>query len=174
MSKHYSRILSAARYQAELEAYINYISGKASRQLNIGNGKKRLASTTLYVLPFAFPATSNTYLQQSAATAAWTEYEGEIGGHAVATLPANTSAVKIRGARAARIIVVTGRSPDGVVKTSHITSAKYLSYGGTSRSVPFGRAGATDTLETVFEAIKSVLAPTGSANKVYLEPEKVA
>ncbi len=173
MGKPYSRITQAARYQAELNAYIEFITGKANRQPNIGKGKKRQPSTTLYVLPFAFPATSNVYLQQSAATPTWTEFEGEIGGHAVTAVPANTTAVKIRNAKAARVVVVTGRTAEGTVKQSHITGASYLKYGGTRQSVPFGRAGATDTLETVFEAIKSVIAPAGSANKVYLQPEKV-
>lgn len=173
MSKHYSRILSAARYQAELTAYIEFITGKASRQPKIGAGTKRQPSTTLYVLPFAFPAASNTYLQQSAATPAWTDYKGELGAHTVATLPANTNAVKVRGAKAARVVVVTNRQTTGTVAQSHITGAKYLSYKGNSHSVPFGRSGASDTEDTVFQAIKAAIAPAGSTNRVYLQPEKV-
>jgi hypothetical protein len=174
MSKKFSRILQGARYNAELTAYIEYLTGKSTRQPNIGNGKARPNLTTLYVHPYAFSASATVLLQQSASTTAWTTYEGDLGGRTLTAVPSGSEGIKIRGAKAARIIVITGRTGEKVVKTSHVTAAKYLKYAGNSTSVPFGRSGSTDTVDAAFTAIKALIAPSGSTNKVYLQPEKVA
>lgn len=173
MSRHYSRIQQAARYQQALNNYVAYVQGKSERQPNIGNGKKRDASQTLYIRPFGVPATSSDLFTVSGSLPTWEEFSGIISGHAVATVATGKTAVKVRGFKASRVIIITGRAQDGTVKESHITKTKYLSYGGKSRSLPFGRAADADTELSVFTTIKSALTPAGSGNRVYLSPEKI-
>jgi hypothetical protein len=172
MSKHYSRILQAARYQTALTAYTEYITGKAERQPNIGTKGNRPPSTKLYISPFSFTIGATDKLETSANQAAWTEHEGAFGSHTLAALPSGDVSFKIRGFRPSKVVIITGRSGSGTVKTSHITKTKYLSYGGSSRSIPFGKAASGDTEVTVFDTIRDLVAPTGSPLKVYLSPEK--
>lgn len=172
MSKHYSRILQAARYQAALNAYVEYVTGKAERQPNIGTKGNRPAQTTLYITPFSLTLGPTDKIQCGANETAWNANEGAFGSHVVATLPAGDVAFKIRGFKPAKVVIVTGRSAQGKVTPSHITKQKYLSYGGTTRTIPFGKAAAGDTEATVFQTIKDLIAPAGSSTKVYLSPEK--
>lgn len=171
MSKHYSRLLQASRYQAALAKYVAYIEGRANRQPNIGNGKKRDTSQTLYVKPFATPEASTDLYKCSAGLTAWNTYKATLGGHALDVAGNGINVIKARGFKAARVVIVTGRSADGSVKESHITGSKYLSYGGKSVSLPFGRVNNTDTPLTVFNAIKTELTPVGSTTKVYFSDE---
>ncbi len=171
MSKHYSRIVQASRYQLALESYVAYIEGKANRQPNIGSGRTRDASQTLFVTPFSVNLGSTVKLQVSASQPAWAEHEGAFGDHTVAVLPGGDTSVRLRGVKAARVTIVTGRKTKPDVDESHITKMKYLNYGGTSRSIPFGRAAAGDTEVAVFETIKGLIAPPGSATRVYLTSE---
>jgi hypothetical protein len=172
MSRHYSRILQAARLQQELTAYVEFLTGKAERQPNIGTRGGRPAQTALYITPFTLTLGANDKIQCGANSASWTANEGAFGSHVTATLPAGDVAFKIRGFQPAKVVIVTGREATGTVKTSHITKGKYLSYGGTSRSIPFGKAAAGDTEAVTFQTIKDLIAPAGSTTKVYLQPEK--
>lgn len=172
MSKHYSRIMQAARYQAALTNYVEYVTGKTERQPNIGTKGNRPAQTTLYITPFTITLGANDRIQSGANSQAWTAHEGAFGSHVVATLPAGDVAFKIRGFKPAKVVIVTGRLTQGEVKPSHITKQKYLSYGGTTRTIPFGKAAAGDTEAVTFQTIKDLIAPAGSTTKVYLSPEK--
>ena len=173
MSRHYSRINQAARYQAALENYVAYIQGKTERQPGIGTKGTREPSQTLYVNPFTVNIGTADTIKVSASRTAWDAHEAAFGTHTVAALPAGDVALSLRGFKPARAVIITGRSNAAkTVKESHITKTKYLSYGGTSRSIPFGKSAANDVEVTVFQGIKSTLAPAGSGVVVYLSPEK--
>ncbi len=173
MGRHYSRIAGAARYQQALTNYVAFIEGKTNRQPGIGTGKKRDKSQILFVKPFGAPAATSDLFQVSASQTAWVAHEGSFGSHALATLPSGGAALRVRGFRPARVVIVTGRQDNGVVKESHITKQKYLSYGGTSRSIPFGKAAAGDTELGVYDTIRGLLVPTGSTVRAYLSPERI-
>lgn len=172
MSKKFSRVLAGARYQQELTNYLKWLQGQTDRQPNIGKKGNRPASKILYVKPFAYKIPAGVLLQVSGADPAWESYKSSFSVHTVDTLPENTESLKIRGYRAARVNIITGRTPGGVVKTSHITEAKYLSYGGKAQSVPFGQgASGTETEIQAFDLIKT--SAELSKLPVYLIPEKI-
>ncbi len=175
MSRHYSRINQAARYTAALENYVAYIQGKTERQPGIGTRAARQPSQVLYVNPFSLNIGTADTIKVSADKQAWDTHEGAFGVHTLAALPSGDVALTLKNFRASRVTIVTGRSnAERTVKESHITKTKYLSYGGTSRSIPFGKSasGASETELAVFQTIKTELAPVGSTLKVYLSPEK--
>ncbi len=170
MSRKFSRINQASKLTVELENYIAWLTGKAERQPGIGTKTPRQPSIALYVTPFNLTIPTSVKIHQSANKVAWEKYEGEIGARTIMTLPAGTESIKLRGYRAPRINVVTGRgSANRSVKSSHITKAKYLNYGGTSVSVPFGKGAADTSEDAAFQAIKAAIPNT----LIYLIPEKI-
>jgi hypothetical protein len=167
--------MQAARYQLALENYVAYMQGKTERQPQIGTKQPRQPSQVLYVNPFSLNIGTADTIKVSADRTAWDTHEGAFGTHTLAALPSGDVGLSIKNFRAARVSIVTGRSNAArTVKESHITKTKYLNYGGTSRSIPFGKtsAGSAETEVTVFQTIKTSLAPVGSTLKVYLAPEK--
>lgn len=151
----YSRIVSASRYAKALENYIKYVSGTADRQGKIGQGTKRPPSKTLYVNPFSLKTTDKQYAETSASETAWNDTKANLTGYTKETLTAGTEfALDASGYRAARISIKTGVSDAGTIKTSKVTGMKYLSYGGKSSSVPFGKKENTDTESAVFDVLK--------------------
>lgn len=167
--------MQAARYQLALENYVAYMQGKTERQPKIGTQQPRQPSQVLYVNPFSLSIGTADTIKVSADRAAWDTHEGAFGTHTLAVLPGGDVALTLKNFRAARVTIVTGRSnAERTVKESHITKTKYLSYGGTSRSIPFGKtaSGSVETELAVFQTIKTAVAPVGSTIKVYLSPEK--
>ncbi|GBF86305.1 hypothetical protein [Aphanothece sacrum] len=68
--------------------------------------------------------------------------------------PAADDIILIGGrARPAKVVITTGLTSKGVRKTSDRTKLPYLSYGGTSGSIPFGRLNGTDEELTAYNAI---------------------
>lgn len=169
MSRKFSRVQAGAKYQQELTAYIDWLTGKAERQPNIGTKGNRPASQVLYLAPFGYSLPSTILVQQSAQQAAWTAHEALFANRTFATLPSGDSSIKLRNYRAPRVNFITGRQTGGTPKTSHITKAKYLSYGGKSASIPFGKKSGDTSIEAAFAEIK------GDATNllVYLIPEKL-
>jgi hypothetical protein len=92
-----------------------------------------------------------------------------------ATAPADANnLIKLGDFKAARVMVVSGRSAQGTSKTSAVTGMKYLSYGGTSTSFPFGRKNETDTQQAGFDAIRAQLqAADAFANATYSLKQEV-
>lgn len=167
----YSRIVTASRYAKALDNYIKYVSGTAERQTKIGQGTKRPPSKTLYVTPFGLKTATNQFIEVSAAETAYTDYSANLTGYVKATLTSGTeSSIKPSGFRPARISIKTGSSEAGTVTTSKVTGMKYLSYGGKSSSVPFGRKETADAESAVFEILKTKIAT--STNKVSWIREK--
>lgn len=141
MADRYSDILQGARLKKALDNYIKYLSGEVDRQPNIGNGTPRPASKTLYVSPFSVSLASKQYAQVSGSEAFWTAHKSKFTGYTKESVDGGNgeTGLKLKGYRAARVSYRTGIKPTGVAATSNATKMKYLSYGGTSSSAPFGK-----------------------------------
>ena len=99
-----------------------------------GNFLINLATTQLVRVTAAVPSVSS-YQSKS-----------ELASRVKTAVGSGNTTIKPEGFSAARVIITSGRSASGTPKTSAVTGAKYLDYGGTSTSIPFGRKDGTDTL----------------------------
>ena len=173
MAKRYSRILSAAKYYSAVDNYIKYITDPDRRGINVGNGKPRSPSQALYVDPFAVALANGQVVKQSASVPTWTARSAQFAGRTNAVKPADEDLIiKLADYKAARVIITTGVSAQGVKKISRVTKLPYLSYGGTSTSVPFGRKDAADTVTAAFLEIKTAITAAVNGASVTLVPEK--
>jgi hypothetical protein len=169
----YSRILESAKYYSAIDNYIKYITDASKRGQNVGNGKARQPSQRLFIDPFNIALAAGQVVPTSAAEPTWTKYNAAMGAHTGATAPGDENLiVKVAEFTPARVVIATGRSNTGVAKTSKVTGLKYLDYGGTSTSVPFGRATAAETMTAAFDAIKTAIVAQTAGARVTLTPEK--
>jgi hypothetical protein len=149
-----------------------------NRQPNIGKRGARKPSKKLGVVPFNVPLLAGQLAYESGALPTWETYRAELGTHTVELTAGNVkNAVRLERYSAARIIIVSGRSATGTQKTSHITGRKYMSHGGTSTSLPFGKASeaAAETEEATFAAISAAVRGANTTGiRVTLKPEKFA
>lgn len=160
MAERYSRILSAATLYPQLKNYLNYIQTMDDRNPNVGQGRPRPASQVLFIRPFNYNLPVGQMHKTSGAQPTFNSYssEGQIGSRVTSVTPTGDgNVVDLDNFKPARVIITTGRSTTGTVKTSRITKAKYLSYGGTSTSLPFGKANDTDTYADAVAAIRTTL-----------------
>lgn len=165
-SRRYSRIMEAARYYAAIDNYIKYITDASKHSTNIGSGDPRAASIKLYIKPFGRALAANQMIETSGAEPTWNTYGPKFAGRTTAAAPGDAGLIIVpEDFKAARVKITTGKSAQGIVKVSRVTGLKYLSYGGKSSSVPFGR-GATvgETMETAFGEIEAAIRPTLSGN----------
>lgn len=111
--------------------------------VGVGNGKNRAAPKKLYIHPFNITMPTTLMALTSASSTSYEALESKVVGYAIATLPVDGTvfARKPRQYSPARVVQTIERRSKGTSKTSHITKNPYLSYGGTSRSVPFGQTG---------------------------------
>jgi hypothetical protein len=174
MGQRYSRILEAAKLAPQLEAFLDYQKNAARRGTRVGQGEPRPKSNPLYIKPFNIPLADTQKVRVTAAIPTIAAYgsNSEIASRTDAEPGAGVTLIKPEGFSAARVVITSGRSANGTPKTSAVTKAKYLSYGGTSTSIPFGRKNATETLTAAFEAIKAQIIAANPAVKVSLTREK--
>jgi hypothetical protein len=157
MADRYGDILRGARLKVALDNYIKYLSGEVSRQPNIGKGKPRAENTELYVHPFGTTLASKQSVLVSGNKAFWGTHKSKFANYtadAIVTENGETS-LKLKGFRAARASYKTGISPTGKEATSNATKMKYLKYGGTSTSIPFGNSATPKTESAAFDDIKT-------------------
>jgi hypothetical protein len=172
MADRYSDILKGARLKKALDNYIKYLSGEVDRQPNIGNGTPRPAGTTLYVSPFATKLATKQYAQVSGSEAFWTANKTKFGTHTKDSIDGGSgeTALKLKGYRAARVSYKTNIGQKGTPETSNATKMKYLSYGGTYSSAPFGQK-TTETENAAYTDIAGNFTVNATA-KVYWNREK--
>lgn len=173
-NRRYSRILEAAKYYASIDNYIKYITDATRRGQNVGTGEARPPSQPLFIRPFNVDLATGQLARSSAAAPSWTTYSARFGTFVTATAPADPgNIVKLAGFRPARVVITTGRSGTGTVKTSKVTGMKYLDYGGKSTSIPFGQNATVTDQQAAFDTIKNAIV-TGitPAPLVTLQPEK--
>jgi hypothetical protein len=170
--KRYSRILSAAKYYSSIDNYIKYITDSTKRGNRVGTGDPRPASKKLYILPFNIDLATGQVTIASGSEQAFTTYSAALGTHTTGTAPADEDNIlKLGDFTAARVIITTGRSNNGVAKTSTVTGQKYLSYGGKSTSLPFGKKTDTETQAAAFAEIKTAILGVTAGAIVTLKPE---
>lgn len=176
MTRRYSRILGAAKYYSAIDNYIKYITDASKRGQNVGQGKKRPESTKLYIDPFDVKMAAGQRAVASGALPTWNQYKSiaAVSNRVTDQAPADTDLIITpEGWKAARISIKTGISDNGIVKTSKVTGLKYLSYGGTSSSLPFGRNDETETETAAFNTLVAAIEPTLSGNfDITYIPEK--
>lgn len=172
-AQRYSRILQAAKLYSAVDNLIKSITDSTRKGQNVGNGSPRQPSQKLFIDPFNIALATGQVVPATGAKPSWTTYSASIGNRASATPPTNEDLiVKVSDFTAARVVITTGRSTTGVKKVSKVTGLAYLSYGGKSTSLPFGRNAAGDTMQAAFEEIRTrILAATAGAI-VTLTPEK--
>jgi hypothetical protein len=175
MGQRYSRILEAAKLAPQLEAFLDYQKNSARRGSRVGKGKPRPKSQALYIDSFGIPLADTQVIRVTASVPTVSAYQSKSQlASRVKTAPgAGKTLIKPDGFKAARIVIASGRSATGVEKTSNVTKAKYLSYGGESTSIPFGRKDGPDTLVLAFDAIKTQLLAGNPDLKISLTQEKV-
>lgn len=160
MARRYKRILESAKYYAAIDNYIKYITDASKRGSKVGQGKPRPESIRLYLEPFGQDLTTGQKVRASAALPTWDKVKGvgAVSSRVAATAPTDADNIlRLEGFKPAKVAVVSGRSDKGVAKTSAVTGLKYLSYGGSSTSFPFGKTSDTDSESGAFEAIKAAL-----------------
>lgn len=176
----YSRILESAKYFAAIDNYIKYVTDSTKRGSRVGTGKKRPPSQLLYLIPFGRTLvsdegdpTKNQMAVARGARATWDRVKGEaeVNTRVKQTAPANAGLiVRLEDFRPARVNIITGRAGQGTAKTSAVTGMKYLSYGGKSTSIPFGKKVAADDQQDTFDLIKAALSIPNS--KISLSKER--
>jgi hypothetical protein len=84
---------------------------------------------------------------------------------------------KPEGYQPARAIIVTGRtsgSANAKVTTSKVTGMKYLSYGGNSTSIAFGKASYTELFTTSASAVRTAIVGVTAGAVVTIKEEKIS
>lgn len=172
--RRYSRIVQSARYYSAIDNYLKYIQDSTKKGQNVGKGKKRPPSKKLFVEPFSINLVENQFASVSGSEDAWNAYGAQFAGYTKAVLSANTQeACDIEGFRPARVIIKTGITDTKTVKTSAVTGMKYLSYGGVSTSLPFGRK-ATEQESDAFAALAAAIPkPNPTATRITWSKERV-
>lgn len=135
--------------------------------------KDRPPSQQLFVLPFSRELPANYFVKASAFNAVVTSYLAKVNAGAAVrardTLTLGTQfAIRLDGFSAARVSIRTGRASTGTRETSKTSGLRYTSYGGSSRSIPFGKANATETMDEAFTAIKDAILDGVSATNAPL------
>jgi hypothetical protein len=175
-AQRFSRIIEAAKLYPFLDNFIKWQTQAEKRGTRVGQGKPRPVSIKLYITPFAVPLPAGQLAEQSASAPAWNTYSAKFGSHTTAARPAtDANVIQVRDYSAPRVNIKTAIASTGKVKTSAQTGRKYLSYEGSSTSIPFGKAAPGDTVEGVFGDIRTSIyggatAPAGT--RVTLVPEK--
>jgi hypothetical protein len=172
-SRRYSRILQSARYYSAIDNYIKYITDASKKGARIGSGTARPASRILYVNPFGLDLGSGSLAKVSGALSTWNTRKTALTGFTLEDLPADTVGLKLDGFRSARVVIVTGLSANGSVKTSAVTGMKYKSYGGSSSSLPFGKKPGYLDQTSAFNEIKADIGDLGASARISFTPESV-
>ncbi len=154
------RILRGQRGAAAKAKFLNHLEGIDTVSA-IGTRGKRADPKDLFITPFNIKLGPTVVLKQSALLTSFNKLHTAAGTHSPVALAANDTAIKLRGARAARVSASDGLTDTAAVKTSKLTGLKYASQGGKSYSLPFGKSSFTateveaDVFEIIHEALKT-------------------
>lgn len=175
-SRRYSRIMQAAKLYSSVDNLIKYWQDSTRRGSKVGQGEPRPKSIKLYVNPFGFNLGAGQVALTSGAEPAYNQYQTSLGTRTKRIAPTDENAIiKLANFKAARVIIKTGRSTQGVAKTSKVTGQKYLSYGGKSTSLPFGQKGGneTDAQQAAFLEIRQAIVQLTPGAIVTLQEERI-
>lgn len=169
----YSRILQAAKYYSAVDNYIKYITDSSKRGSRVGTGKARPKSKRYFIDPFGIKLGTGQVVAVTASQTAFDAYKGDINTRFAETEADGDNIIPVRNFKAARAIITTGRAQSGTPKTSAVTGMKYLSYGGQSTSIAFGRKNETEEFAAAATEIKGLIQTRVSGAIVTVSPEVV-
>ena len=143
--------------------------------------RNRVKSKPLYIIPFGLTVPAKVFVTASASGDAITAYKAaaNTGGARFKEqldIAGGESSFKLAHYHAARVQICTGVADTGTPKKSKTSGLPYKSYGGHSKSIPFGRkTGSTETEQQAFDVIKEAINPGGQtkATLITLRPEKI-
>ncbi|MBE9155384.1 hypothetical protein IQ265_00790 [Nodosilinea sp. LEGE 06152] len=162
----YYRVLTGARGITARQKYLDFLAGAQERALDPGVGEDRPESVALYVKPFAFPLPASHVLRESALSPSWEHCRNIAPTQQFVTAAlGDDTAITIRSYKPARIIR-TQKGPRQAQKRSDITGLPYRPYNNRSRSIPFGKNLANDTVASVGATLIAAYATTGFSARI--------
>jgi hypothetical protein len=161
-----------------IAAYKNYLDHpEVARQDD--PVKNRTKSEKMYLTPFGITVPAKVLVIASASGEAINAYGNKVntGGARYKQALANDEfAVLPRHYHAARVQIRTGVADTGTPKKSKTSGLPYKSYGGSSKSIPFGqKAGSGEDEKNAFNIIKQAINPNANPVRgtlVTLIPER--
>jgi len=157
----YYRVLTGGRGTLARTRYLEFLSGAQERALDPGVGEDRPPSVPLYVKPFAFPLPASHVLRESALSPSW-EHCRTIAPtqQFVSADLGDDTAITIKSYKPARIIR-TQLGAREAQRRSQTTGLPYRPYNNRSRSIPFGKNLANDTVASVGATLVAAYATPG-------------
>lgn len=149
-----TKLAQAKRLAVYWDNYINYLSTLDDRQPGVGQGKPKPPQTKLYIKPFSLTLDTDQFLEGNGTSSRWGTFQTHFVNRTKDTL--NTSggeiSLNLKRFTPARIVIKTGMSTTKTVATAKTTKRKYITYGGESGSIPFGR----NTTEAELDAYNTI------------------
>ncbi|MGK7893359.1 MAG: hypothetical protein AB4372_06975, partial [Xenococcus sp. (in: cyanobacteria)] len=129
-----TNLAKAKQFAKYWDNYVAHLDNLDEQQPNIGNGVDKPEQTILYVKPFGMDLATQQYLKVQANAQRWTAYGANFANYAKTDIneAGGESFLKLKGFRAAKIVIKTGVSGTKTVKTAVGTKRKYVDYGGQS------------------------------------------
>lgn len=163
----YYRVLTGGRGALARTKYLDFLAGAQERALDPGEGEDRPESIALYIKPFAFPLPADHVLRESALVPSWDHCKG-ISPTQQFVKPAlgeSDTSITIKSYKPARIIR-TQKGARQAQKRSEITGLPYRPYNNRSRSIPFGKNLANDTVPSVGATLIAAYATPGFSARI--------
>lgn len=158
MTRQRSRYLGILRGRntTARDQLIGYLTGERNVNYPSRSGN-RPPMQRVFVKLFGFELPAATLLVQKVNSQRWESVKDFFNLYTKEALATEGTAevpLEVRGIRAPRVVVTTGRSGTGTSQTSELTGLPYKSYGGTSVSVPYGPATSSNTEIGVYQIIR--------------------
>ena len=151
-----TRLAQAKQLAVYWDNYVNYLSTVDDRQPGIGTGDPKTPQTPLYVKPFGYDIATEQYIEANGTAARWATWGSLFTGHTKDSLTGTETVLSARFTPA-RIVIKEGLSTTKQIVTAKTTKRKYITYGGTSGSIPFGIQTATDDEVTTFSSLRNAI-----------------
>ena len=151
-----TRLAQAKQLAVYWDNYVNYLSTVDDRQPGIGTGDPKPPQTALFIKPFGYDVATEQFIEANGTAARWATWGSAFTNYTRDTL-GGTGTVLSAKFSPARIVVKEGLSTTKQVVTARTTKRKYISYGGTAGSIPFGIQTATDDEVTIYNTIRSTI-----------------
>ncbi len=149
-----SRLAEAKQLAVYWDNYVNYLSTVDDRQPNVGQGTPKPPQIALFIKPFAFDLATDQFIEANGTASRWATWETAFTNYTKASLGSSETALGIK-LSPARVVIKQGMSTTKQVQTAKTTKRKYITYGGTNGSVPFGLQTGTDNELTLFNTIRT-------------------
>jgi hypothetical protein len=146
--------------------YINYLTNLDDRQPNIGQGKDKPPQTELFIKPFALDLDTDQYLKVNATAERWNAFGTPFANYAKASLDSVGGEIflQLRNVSPAKMVIKTGLSTTKQVVTAKTTKRKYVTRGGESGSIPFGKNTPGETEVEAYNALRAAVIASSAYN----------